>query len=45
MTIAGICELVLETDDVEPRQGFCEGLGLGRLLKGMMALAEGGGGA
>jgi catechol-2,3-dioxygenase len=32
MTIAGICELVLETDDVERLQGFYEGLGLKRLL-------------
>lgn len=28
MTIAGICELVLETDDVERLQSFYEGLGL-----------------
>ena len=28
MTIAGICELVLETDDVGPLQEFYEGLGL-----------------
>ena len=32
MTIGGICELVLETDDVERLQGFYEGLGLKRLL-------------
>jgi catechol-2,3-dioxygenase len=32
MSIAGICELVLETDDVERLQGFYEGLGLRRLL-------------
>lgn len=32
MTIAGICELVLETDDVERLQGFYEELGLKRLL-------------
>jgi len=32
MTIAGICELVLETGDVERLQGFYEGLGLRRLL-------------
>jgi hypothetical protein len=32
MTIAGICELVLETDDVDRLQGFYEGLGLKRLL-------------
>lgn len=32
MTIAGICELVLETDDVERLQGFYEELGLRRLL-------------
>jgi predicted enzyme related to lactoylglutathione lyase len=31
MSIAGICELVLETDDVERLQGFYEGLGLERL--------------
>jgi len=32
MTVAGICELVLETDEVELLQGFYEGLGLKRLL-------------
>jgi len=32
MTIAGICELVLETDDVDRLQEFYEGLGLRRLL-------------
>lgn len=32
MGIAGICELVLETDDVDRLQGFYEGLGLTRLL-------------
>ena len=32
MTIAGICELVLETDDVERLQRFYEELGLRRLL-------------
>jgi len=32
MIIAGICELVLETDDVDRLQGFYEGLGLRRLL-------------
>jgi catechol-2,3-dioxygenase len=32
MGIAGICELVLETDDVNRLQGFYEGLGLRRLL-------------
>lgn len=32
MTIAGICELVLETDDVELLQGFYEDLGLRRLM-------------
>ncbi len=32
MTIAGICELVLETDDVERLQTFYEELGLRRLL-------------
>jgi catechol-2,3-dioxygenase len=32
MTIAGICELVLETDDVNRLQAFYEGLGLKRLL-------------
>lgn len=32
MTIAGICELVLETEDVDRLQGFYEGLGLRRLL-------------
>lgn len=31
MTIAGICELVLETDDVDRLQGFYEELGLRRL--------------
>jgi catechol-2,3-dioxygenase len=32
MTIAGICELVLETDEVGRLQGFYEELGLRRLL-------------
>jgi catechol-2,3-dioxygenase len=32
MTIAGICELVLETDDVDRLQGFYERLGLRPLL-------------
>lgn len=32
MTIAGICELVLETDDVGRLRGFYEGLGLRPLL-------------
>jgi catechol-2,3-dioxygenase len=32
MTIGGICELVLETDDVDRLRGFYEELGLGRLL-------------
>jgi catechol-2,3-dioxygenase len=32
MTIAGICELVLETDDVGRLRGFYEELGLRRLL-------------
>lgn len=32
MTISGICELVLETDDVARLQGFYEDLGLKRLL-------------
>jgi catechol-2,3-dioxygenase len=32
MTIAGICELVLETDDVDRLQGFYEELGMRRLL-------------
>jgi catechol-2,3-dioxygenase len=32
MTIAGICELVLETDEVARLQAFYEGLGLKRLL-------------
>lgn len=32
MSIAGICELVLETDDVERLQGFYEELGLKPLL-------------
>lgn len=32
MTIAGICELVLETDDVGRLQAFYEGLGLKCLL-------------
>jgi len=32
MPLAGICELVLETDDVERLQRFYEGLGLRRLL-------------
>lgn len=31
MSIAGICELVLETDEVDRLQGFYEGLGLRRL--------------
>jgi catechol-2,3-dioxygenase len=31
MTIAGICELVLETDDVDRLRDFYEGLGLRRL--------------
>lgn len=43
MTVAGICELVLETDDVGRLQGFYEGLGL--RPDGVMALAEGGNGA
>jgi catechol-2,3-dioxygenase len=33
MTIAGICELVLETDDVGRLRGFYEGLGLRRLAE------------
>lgn len=32
MTISGICELVLETDEVDRVQGFYEELGLKRLL-------------
>jgi catechol-2,3-dioxygenase len=32
MTVAGICELVLETDEVDRLQGFYEELGLKRLL-------------
>jgi catechol-2,3-dioxygenase len=32
MTIAGICELVLETDDVDRLRGFYEELGLKQLL-------------
>jgi hypothetical protein len=32
MSIAGICELVLETDEVDRLQDFYEGLGLSRLL-------------
>ncbi|HXR61789.1 MAG TPA: hypothetical protein VN732_10720, partial [Solirubrobacterales bacterium] len=33
MAIAGICELVLETDDVDRLRGFYEGLGLRFLLE------------